>query len=58
MRSAGMNTTLWQRQGFRFVLFGLESVNQNTLDKLQKALKVEQIAEGFQNGKRRDSNPM
>ncbi|HBG47730.1 MAG TPA: B12-binding domain-containing radical SAM protein [Deltaproteobacteria bacterium] len=38
---------LMAKAGFRFVLFGLESVNQATLDRLNKGLKVEQIVKGF-----------
>jgi len=34
---------LMGRAGFRFILYGLESANQKTLDKLNKNLKVEQI---------------
>jgi anaerobic magnesium-protoporphyrin IX monomethyl ester cyclase len=34
---------LMKRAGFRMVLFGLESANQNTLDKINKNLKVEEI---------------
>ena len=37
---------MMKRAGFRFVLFGLESANQDTLDRLNKKLKVEQIGEG------------
>ena len=37
---------LMKRAGFRFVLFGLESANQSTLDRLQKGLKVADILEG------------
>lgn len=37
---------LMKKAGFRFVLFGFESANQNTLDRLNKNLKVEQIREG------------
>lgn len=37
---------LMRKAGFRLVLFGLESANQSTLDKLVKALKVEEIEEG------------
>lgn len=33
--------------GFRFVLFGLESANQNTLDRIEKNLKVEEIELGL-----------
>ena len=49
--------SLMAKAGFRFVLFGLESVNQNTLDKLQKSLKVEQIAEGFKMAKKAGLEP-
>jgi radical SAM superfamily enzyme YgiQ (UPF0313 family) len=34
---------LMGRAGFRFVLYGLESANQETLDRLNKNLKMEQI---------------
>jgi len=34
---------LMGKAGFRFILYGLESANQETLDKLDKNLKVEQI---------------
>jgi anaerobic magnesium-protoporphyrin IX monomethyl ester cyclase len=37
---------LMKKAGFRLVLFGLESANQSTLDRLQKAVNVEQIEEG------------
>lgn len=37
---------LMRQAGFRLVLFGLESANQETLDRLDKALTVEQIREG------------
>jgi radical SAM superfamily enzyme YgiQ (UPF0313 family) len=39
---------LMKRAGFRFVLFGLESANQETLDRLDKHLRVEAIREGAQ----------
>lgn len=48
---------LMAKAGFRFVLFGLESVNQQTLDKLNKALKVEDIAEGFKMAKKAGLEP-
>ncbi len=35
-----------KKAGFRFVLFGLESANQSTLDRVNKKLTVEQIREG------------
>jgi len=34
---------LMKRAGFRMILFGIESANQNTLDKINKNLKVEEI---------------
>ncbi|MCG2686464.1 radical SAM protein, partial [Candidatus Parcubacteria bacterium] len=34
---------LMKQAGFRFLLYGLESVNQGTLDRINKNLKVEQI---------------
>ena len=37
---------LMRKAGFRLVLFGLESANQETLDRLVKALKVEEIEKG------------
>lgn len=37
---------LMRKAGFRLVLFGLESANQATLDRLEKALKVEEIEAG------------
>ncbi|MCL1856715.1 MAG: phosphoribosylformylglycinamidine synthase [Kiritimatiellaeota bacterium] len=37
---------LMRKAGFRLVLFGLESANQATLDRLAKAVTVEQITEG------------
>ncbi|MFA6433305.1 MAG: radical SAM protein [Elusimicrobiales bacterium] len=43
--------------GFRFVLFGLESANQGTLDRIDKNLKVEQIAEGARMAKKAGLSP-
>ena len=37
---------LMRKAGFRLLLFGLESANQKTLDRLDKNLKVEDIIEG------------
>jgi radical SAM superfamily enzyme YgiQ (UPF0313 family) len=37
---------LMRQAGFRLVLFGVESANQQTLDRLDKALTIEQIREG------------
>ncbi|MBU1071523.1 B12-binding domain-containing radical SAM protein [Patescibacteria group bacterium] len=38
------NYRLMKKAGFRFLLYGLESANQETLNKLNKNLKVEQIS--------------
>ena len=37
---------LMRRAGFRLVLFGVESANQETLDRFVKALKVEDVEKG------------
>ena len=37
---------LMRRAGFRLVLFGVESANQDTLDRFVKALKVEDVEKG------------
>ena len=37
---------LMRRAGFQFVLFGVESANQATLDRFVKALKVEDVEKG------------
>ncbi|MBP5285383.1 MAG: radical SAM protein [Kiritimatiellae bacterium] len=37
---------LMRRAGFRLVLFGVESANQETLDRFCKALKVEDVVKG------------
>ena len=39
---------LMRRAGFRLVLFGVESANQATLDRFDKALKVEDVVKGAQ----------
>lgn len=38
---------LMKEAGFRFILFGLESANQETLDAIKKNLKVEEIEPGL-----------
>jgi len=38
---------LMKKAGFRFILFGLESANQITLDRINKNLKVEEITPGL-----------
>ena len=42
---------LMGKAGFRFILYGLESANQATLDRLNKNLKVEQIEPALQMAK-------
>ncbi len=48
---------LMARAGFRFLLYGLESANQETLDKLNKNLKVEQIEPALRLAKRAGLSP-
>jgi radical SAM superfamily enzyme YgiQ (UPF0313 family) len=48
---------LMAKAGFRFVLFGLESANQATLDRIDKHLKVEQIEEGARMAKKAGLSP-
>ena len=43
---AAEDYALMKEAGFRFILFGLESANQATLDLIQKRLKVADIREG------------
>lgn len=43
---------LMAKAGFRFILYGLESASQNTLDRINKNLKVAQIKKGAQMAKR------
>ena len=38
---------LMKKAGFRFILFGLESANQVTLDKIEKSLLIEDIEPGL-----------
>ena len=38
---------LMKKAGFRFILFGLESANQETLDRVNKNLRVEEIEPGL-----------
>lgn len=48
---------LMAQAGFRFILFGLESANQETLDRINKSLRVEQIIEGTKMAKRAGLEP-
>jgi len=43
---------LMKKAGFRLLLFGLESANQKTLDRVNKNLKVDQIIEGCRQARR------
>jgi len=45
------------KAGFRFLLFGLESANQKTLDKINKNLKIDQIEEGCKMAKKAGLEP-
>lgn len=48
---------LMSKAGFRFVLFGLESVRQDTLKRLFKGLRVEQMFEGVRMAKKAGLEP-
>lgn len=45
---------LMKQAGFRFVLFGLESANQSTLDRIQKNEKIEDMIESCKLAKKPD----
>ena len=45
-RLAADDYRLMRKAGFQFVLFGVESANQATLDRFRKALKVEDVERG------------
>jgi radical SAM superfamily enzyme YgiQ (UPF0313 family) len=48
---------LMKKAGFRMILFGLESVNQETLDKINKGLRVEEIEPGLKDCKKAGLEP-
>ncbi len=48
---------LMREAGFRFILFGLESANQSTLDKISKNLRVEEIEKGLRRAKSAGLDP-
>jgi len=48
---------LMKKANFRFLLYGMESANQETLDKLDKGLKVHQIEEGARMAKQAGLEP-
>lgn len=48
---------LMGKAGFRFILFGLESANQKTLDKIDKGIKVADIEKGLRMAKNAGLQP-
>ncbi|MCL5795655.1 MAG: B12-binding domain-containing radical SAM protein [Patescibacteria group bacterium] len=48
---------LMAKAGFRFILFGLESANQKTLDKINKNIKVADIEKGLTMAKKAGLEP-
>jgi len=48
---------LMAKANFRFILYGLESANQETLDKLDKGLKVSEIEQGVKMAKEAGLEP-
>ena len=48
---------LMKKANFRFILYGLESANQETLDKLDKGLKVEEVEPYLKNAKEAGLEP-
>jgi radical SAM superfamily enzyme YgiQ (UPF0313 family) len=48
---------LMGKAGFRFILYGLESANQKTLDRINKNLKVEEIEKGVKMAKQGGLEP-
>ena len=48
---------LMKKAGFRFVLFGLESANQATLDRIAKKEKIENMIESLKNAKKAGLSP-
>jgi anaerobic magnesium-protoporphyrin IX monomethyl ester cyclase len=60
MRVAALSKAQWQlmkKANFRFVLIGLESMNQTTLDRLNKGIKVRQIEETIRSCKEAGLSP-
>lgn len=48
---------LMKKAGFRFILFGLESANQATLDRIVKKEKIENMIESLKNAKKAGLSP-
>lgn len=60
MRLKGLNQeeyNLMGQAGIRFILYGLESANQKTLDRINKNLKVEEIEQGVKMAKKGGLEP-
>jgi len=60
MRLKGLNQeeyNLMRKAGFRFILYGLESANQKTLDRINKNLKVAEIEKGVRMAKKAGLDP-
>ena len=48
---------MMKKAGFRMILFGLESANQKTLDKINKNIKVKQVVKSCQQAKQAGLEP-
>ncbi|MDR2599842.1 MAG: radical SAM protein [Oscillospiraceae bacterium] len=48
---------LMKQAGFRFILFGLESANQSTLDRINKGVKIENMIESCRLAKKAGLSP-
>lgn len=60
MRVGALNSDQWKlmkKANFRFILIGLESVNQSTLDRMNKGIQVEQIEETIRDCKEAGLEP-
>ncbi|HOX40667.1 MAG TPA: radical SAM protein [bacterium] len=60
MRLRALNQAEYElmgKAGFRFILYGLESANQKTLDRIHKNLKVEEIEKGVRMAKKGGLEP-
>lgn len=60
MRVGALNDEEWKllkKANFRFVLIGLESMTQSTLDRLDKGIKIEQIEETVKSAKKAGLEP-
>lgn len=60
MRVGALTKDQWilmKKANFRFVLIGLESMNQNTLNRLNKGIKVEEIAKTIKDCKQAGLSP-